>query len=415
MKHYFTKPHPTRILGLTVTLLPEGQHTLAGCILEQKSGTIIIEQQWPQLLKPDDLRALLKEENIPLVLALEGRGILHKATGEHIPVPHTDAEAVALILPTATASDFHVQRNEGYDRHYITIVRRETISSLTSTLKEWLSVPCDVIAIEAGPFSLQELVPFLGPEWQEASPQIGHYAVTLQKGRIAQLESTSETRPSEKYPIGEDMLTPQLLLAYASALRVLLGSGASSLAPELLAEGRDQWQQKLLFRRRGIAIMSIFLGSLLVNFWLFLHLTAKNQALTARSNHYQKEIKTLETLRQTVQQQQKFLQTTGWLAPSRQSVYSDQLAATVPEGLQLTSMDLNPADEAASRLQQQAVFIQNVISIEGKCREAQSLNLWLQALSRLPWVKHIQKQNFAYDYAAGIGTFSFTILLPSSS
>ena len=410
MKQLLVRPAPKQVIALTVTLLPEGQRRLVGCLLRKQADTITVEQHWPELTDVQDVRALSTEANIPVVLVLEGRGILHKEFAESIALPAADSEVLTLVLPGATAANFYVQRTTGASQHYVTLLRQDTVEALLAVFREHNHY---VIAVEAGPFSLQSLVPFLEPEWQEVTARVGHYLVTLHKGKVAHLTAIPpEEDTFENYKIGEQELTSQTLPAYAAGVRVLLGNGNSLLAAELVGSERSEWQQKVLFRQRGIGLLGLFLGTLLINFLVFSHLSSENQALTASTTASRQELKTLVALRQKLQQQQQFLQLAGWLTATNQSVYADQLAATVPFGLQLTLLELNPSDESASRQQQKAVFIQNTIMVKGKCKEAQTLNSWLQTLSHLPWIKQIQQQNFTYDYGAGVGTFSFTIQLP---
>ena len=410
MKQFLVGPTPKQVIALTVTLLSEGQFRLAGCLLRKQADTITVEQHWPELTDIQALRTLSTDANLPVVLVLEGRGILHKEFAVSVALPTSDADVLTSVLPGSTAADFYLQRTTGANQHYITLIRQDTVKSLLIAFREYNYY---VIAVEAGPFSLQSLVPFLEPKWQEITARVGHYLVTLHAGRVAQFASIPLGEGTlEQYKIGEQELTSQTLPAYAAGVRMLMGNENSLLAAELVGGERSEWQQKLLFRQRGIGLLGLFLGILLINFLFFSHLSSENQALTASTTSSRQELKTLAALRQKLQQQQQFLQLAGWLTPTNQSIYADQLAATVPSGLQLTLLELNPSDEAATRQQQEAVFIQNTIIVKGKCREAQTLNNWLQTLSHLPWIKQIQHQNFTYDYGVGVGTFSFTIQLP---
>jgi hypothetical protein len=82
----------------------------------------------------------------------------------------------------------------------------------------------------------------------------------------------------------------------------------------------------------------------------------------------------------------------------------------VPAGVQLLALEISPSQATSgASASQRLTFRKDLVLVKGQCRDAQRLNLWLQKLSALQWVRAVRDQNFAYDFASGVGTFTFAL------
>ena len=119
----------------------------------------------------------------------------------------------------------------------------------------------------------------------------------------------------------------------------------------------------------------------------------------------------MRQLQQTTSLKHAFLTTSGWAQPSWNALCADRLVASLPAGLELLNLDVNPPQDPAAVAGRAVEFRHDVVTVHGQCHDAQRFNAWLQLVSKLPWVQAVRDQNFTYDYAGGIGTFTFTLVV----
>ncbi|HEX8656635.1 MAG TPA: hypothetical protein VF690_03840 [Hymenobacter sp.] len=149
---------------------------------------------------------------------------------------------------------------------------------------------------------------------------------------------------------------------------------------------------------------------LLVNFIVSQQLSTSRENLAVDVDQSREVVGRLQHLQQAATQQQNFLTATGWAQPSWNSLCADRLAASVPAGVQLLALEISPSQATSgASASQRLTFRKDLVLVKGQCRDAQRLNLWLQKLSALQWVRAVRDQNFAYDFASGVGTFTFAL------
>ena len=119
----------------------------------------------------------------------------------------------------------------------------------------------------------------------------------------------------------------------------------------------------------------------------------------------------MRQLQQTTSLKHAFLTTSGWTQPSWNALCADRLVASLPAGLELLNLDVNPPQDPAAVVGRAVEFRHDVVTVHGQCHDAQRFNAWLQLVSKLPWVQAVRDQNFTYDYTGGVGTFTFTLVV----
>lgn len=388
-----------------MTLLPEGQQQVSVCGLRRQGDTVLLEHHYVDLPSLAAVDALPLPAEAPVYLIVLGRGVLTKTVAASAS-PET-AATIATVLPGATAADFYAQQLPGPDGQHWALIRRATVEPLLAALQQQGRY---VVDAAWGPLCFAALLPYLPAE--TATYVASGYALIVQPPHVLAVQPAAPeflSAVASPLRVGEQEVQPELLLPYAGALSLLTGVPPVACPAEPIAHGRDEWQQRQRFRRNGLLVLAAFFTVLLLNFGLFTHLTARQQQLASQGVVNQSALARLEALQQRVQQQQQFVTGAGWAAPTRHSVRADALAATVPAGLQLLTLDSTPLDAQQTTQQQHPVFLPGILRVKGQCREASVLNEWLQRVSRLPWVRAVRDQHFSYDYSAGTGTFTFTV------
>lgn len=394
-------------VGVELAWQPSGGWLAQVCQLARRGGSVTVQQQAGGIRTLPDLVAALGPEPGPVALALTGRGLVLRTLPGNGGAPAS--AQLAALLPGANLTDFYYQYVAGSAQTLVALVRRETVQEL---LAEWRAAGLWVLDVYLGPLSMATVLPYL-----TARPEplvAGAYQLTLAGDTLATATSLPpEELPAQTYQLGDEAVSREQLLAYAAGLGLLADAPAVGHGPELaeLLHQRAEWAHRRWFLRLRLAVPVSILLLLLGNQLASQQLLARQEELAGTVGGNAQVLAQVRAVQRTVAQQQDFLRATGWTRPSVTSLCADRLAATLPAGLQLLTVDIQPAQANASEPTHGLRFRANVLTVRGQCRNAQQFNAWLQRLTGQPWIRAVRDQNFAYDYAGGLGTFTFTVLV----
>jgi len=402
-------------VGIELTLLTATSWQARTCQLSRTGATVTIGQQHDNLTELPALVEALGLEPGPVALVLTGRGLLLRA----LPTASTDqagpdVNQLAALLPGSKPADFYCQYAAGPEQTLVALVRRVPVEEL---LAAFAAAGLWVVAVSLGPLGFAAVVPYLPAADKKAPLPAGSYLLTLDPDgeQLASIAApAAEELPGREYQLGGEAVTSAQVLAYAAALSLLAGDepAVSSVAElPVVAHQRAEWAQRRWFYRLRLGVPVGILTLLLANLLAGQQLQARQDELAGAVGGNQLLLGRVRAAQQAAQQQQAFLSATGWTQPSVNSLCADRLAASLPTGVQLLTVDISPQQPLTGEPGHRLHFRPDVVSVRGQCANAQQLNAWLQRLTRQPWVQAVREQNFAYDYAGGQGTFTFTLLL----
>lgn len=402
---------PQLAVGIELTWLGGGGWLARATQLRRAGAVVTVQQQLSGLADLPALVAALGDEPGPVALVLAGRGLVLRTLASHDAAP--DAAQLAALLPGTTFADFYCQYTPGPGQTLVALVRRTPVQELLAALAEaglW------VVAVQLGPLGLAEVLPYLPATTSREALPAGPFLVQLSPDgqHLASAAPLPPTEPpAPPYELGGQAVPPEQVLAYAAALALLTGAPGPSRSAELpeVQQQQAEWQQRRWFRRLRLGVPMSILLLLLGNLLASQHLLARQDELGGAVGGNERLLAQVRAAQRTVSQQQAFLTATGWTRPSVNSLCADRLATTLPPGIQLLVVDINPAQELPGQGSGAAPrFRPDLATVKGQCASAQQFNTWLQRLTRQPWVRAVRDQNFAYDYAGGAGTFTFSLL-----
>ena len=81
---------------------------------------------------------------------------------------------------------------------------------------------------------------------------------------------------------------------------------------------------------------------------------------------------------------------------SKTSFYADQIAASVPKGIQFSVLDIFPLIEKQNNFQENQLqeFKQNIILIKGLSKSSTVYNQWVRKLKKLDWIKTVDHLDY---------------------
>ena len=345
----------------------------------------------------DFFKKLKNGKNIPLHLVLSQRGIIHKQ------LPHIGNNPLQQALPNAKTTDFYYHV---YD--FLNVVSVVRLSVVNEILKGFEVQQFHVLNISLGDFGIYHLLPFIrdNENIQTATHQY-HFEKNNNGYHLRQFEKVAIDVENETITLGEERQDSRLLGAFAAAFDGLMIRTPINQPIELLENAQSEFVQKQLFKISGFSVLGIFFIALLINFLLFSNYTDANQVLQLEVNLQQNTLQQLDSLKKEVEGKQAFLQNNTLNQTSKNSYYADEIAQTLPNDIQLTTLNIFPKQKEKRSAENTLPQFNQEIIIKGKTKESLSFNDWKKELENLDWTKSVKIIGFGED--DGISVFELLI------
>jgi len=385
-----------KVAGIEVVFSAEGKTTFNCVILSVKENLVQIEHKEEGIVDFESLKNL-SLENMPLILSVTGRGILHKKVKDEYT---DDAHAFSQIFPNSKFTDYYLQKTKASNNQvYISLTRKELIDQLLIRFKE---IGYFVTSLTLGPFSVADLYQLLSIELTELS--FGIHELFFIKGLVDNYK-IRESNDNEHVKAGNESVPGNLLIAYSAAFLGIIESERVSVDVEEVGWQRGEFEQKKRFKLIGISLLAVFLTALLINTYLLTSYNQENQLLTLKLGRLTDISANLEGEEKDLHQKEVFLNQAGWLAPAKASYYSDQIAALLPSSITLTKMAKNPFNEKESRSQRKEIFDNGRLRVDGFCAKPTELNSWIKIVKEQDWVQDVHVEDYTFDPKTGSGNF----------
>jgi hypothetical protein len=145
---------------------------------------------------------------------------------------------------------------------------------------------------------------------------------------------------------------------------------------------------------------------------LFEKYNTKQQELKVELAQQQNLLTQRDTLAKKLQQKQAVLGDQSNLGQSKSSFYADQLAASLPNSMQLTELLVFPKIENKSYNNEEEIprYQNNKIIIKGQCQASVFYNNWKRNIKDFDWVEKIHNLSYQND-KNGVGVFALEITI----
>lgn len=342
----------------------------------------------------EDLKELkeageILSHNIPLILHIDGWGVLAKDNGtENNSIPIDNQEFFLKEYPKPDGSG-----------SYFSIIRTDLLKSIVDFCS---SASLNIAGLYLGPFNVALLAPFFE---ERKEIKAGKWKVTLGNGGINSLSAESIENQSI-YDIGGDKVTSGLLPLYASIVEFFSGERENN---HLIAKSREEFVFGRLVKYISIGSLSMILILLLLNFFIWDSLrnrnteltyeVARNEQLLSQLSEKEKEFRVKENL---------VVQYIGSNSKTHYSWYADKLCSTLPSGIRLTLLDIQPL--VKKHKTGIAIEYKNrQIEVEGDARNMSEISEWVKSIDREKWAKKVELISFFTDNDQATGHFKLQI------
>lgn len=369
------------------------------CLLKKEKDSAKIVLQKQQIPSIEQLKEHL-EEDTPIFLAANIKGMLHRQLDYQ---PKDDAETLNAVFPSAQATDFYVQTVPSHDNYFATVVRKDSIDRL---IQQLLEADLWVVNVFLGSFWIAEILPLLSSVTAIQSSQL---LLTIEEQSLTGF-SKSTNEGKAVFMIGDEQVHEPVLLALSMAFLGITQATIQGISTENIQQQQQNFYYKKLLHYSGLLALAVFFIALLINYLLFDYYNQQRQELQIEVSQQQSLLEKRDSLAKKYAEKSALLGDQLYLGASKTSYYADQLAATLPSTLRLTSLVLFPEIKANqfSSGEELPRYDNQKIIIKGTCQASVFYNNWKQAVEELRWVKSIH--NMSYQNAPnGQGIFELAI------
>lgn len=333
------------------------------------------------------------DKNIPLLLSMEGKGVLHK----NVNYTEGDSSEVLLrkVFPSSNIDEFYVQALSG---SMVSVIRRDAFDGLLSQIS---TAGFFVVGAAIGPFVLERISMLL----ENNEVNTSSYILKFQEGKMLSFVK-KESSLGLKINIGGEQVAEKNIVSFASALTYFVND-TSFFQSDILELVKEDFRQKKKFNVRGAAILAGLFIVFFANYLVFDSLQSSNGKLRTQAGTQSESYKQSEVLKTELEEKTNLQKKLGLSGTSRISYYADCIAASLPEEIQLTKLLVNPVEKKVKE-EKEIEYDVNQIVVAGKCRKVIYYNEWKKKLSKMSWVKTISVENYT-DTDDKIGEFILRI------
>lgn len=166
------------------------------------------------------------------------------------------------------------------------------------------------------------------------------------------------------------------------------------ITEETLKETKSNYKDYKLFRTIGLSILSFFLISLTINYFLVNHLNQVAADYEQEIAGYQDNFAVIDRTKQEKQRKLILVQNSGIQSGNLLSFYADEIGTTVPKEIQFTEMELFPLIQQL-KPKHKVETDNSKITIHGITMNSKVLDDWMEDLEKKEWVQSVEVMNYS--------------------
>jgi Tfp pilus assembly protein PilN len=369
--------------------------------LIRKKDSIAVTRSLSNLTHEDLIKSLNVE--IPIYVTVNNRSVLNRVLPNNL--SDSNSDLIKAVFPNAKADDFYIQRESFESGLILSVIRREVLDTL---IKSFIEQNFWILGISLASFDIKHIASLLNT--QHPIPTQTQVLTYNKQSELIDFAQNTEG-VSIEMKLGDDVLNSHLLTAYTGAFKGLLQMPSTFSIP-LIEELKGEYIQKNLFKSGGLAALVTLLIVLLLSTFLNDGYKDKNNAIQVQLLSQGTELSALDSLKSQYTHQKAFVAQTNINQSSKTSFYADRLAVSLPDGLEFTSVDINPmmGSKKEYREGQLVKYEKEVITVKGVSHNSIVYNEWIKKLQTLEWVKTVKHIDYK-DLTIELGEFELKIFI----
>ncbi|HEY3390352.1 MAG TPA: hypothetical protein VGK38_12310 [Prolixibacteraceae bacterium] len=327
--------------------------------------------------------------DIPVILHIDGWGVLVKDNAmENSSIPIDNKEFVLKEHPKPDGGG-----------SYFSIIR---IDLLKSILDLCGTVSLNITGLSLGPFNVALLSSFFE---KGKGIKAGKWNLTLNDGYISSLLAEN-TETESIHNIGGDNVSSGLLPLYATIVAFFSGERGNN---DLITKSKEEFVYGRLVKYLITCSFPFVLLLLLLNFFIWDNLRNRNTELTFEVARNEQLLSQLAAKEKEIKMKENLVvQYIGTNSKTHYSWYADKLASSLPPGIQLTLLDIQPLNKK----EKPGIAIEyknRLIEVEGDTGNMSEISEWVKEIDQGKWAKQVELISFFNESDRTTGHFKLQI------
>jgi Tfp pilus assembly protein PilN len=325
-------------------------------------------------------------KSLPYVIQFTGFGVLARIA-ENVPNYRES------LLVTGSEDDFYFSSYELKSTVGVSFIRRSLVETFMNTL---VTQKVFLWGVHTGPVPL---IALLGGDILPLNPSPKgevklDYTLELHNNDLKKLERNTGER--KRFATDAGFLGTDA--AYAEAIRRLtvhpVEHYRQGLDEETLNATKAGYREYVRFVKLGIGILAFFLVTLVGNYFYVNHLNDVAAQLESDISGYGENLAMMDRLQQEKQRKLLLIDNSGVQSSKYVSFYLDEIGASVPKTIQLTSLEAFPLIEPL-KPKRKVELNTGRITITGWSGSSKVLDDWMEAIERKKWVTGVELIHYA--------------------
>jgi len=338
---------------------------------------------------------LLKNHDtkLPVVLHVDGKGVLNKQ------------------IDLNNEADLEWKKNLDFNSMYFIEYKTSTANFLSFTRKKNIDDNLKLLQenkFQVVDFYLGSLLSALLSKALETNEIVSGETLLSFDNNILSAISKYIGTSLTKYKIAYKTLSQHHIALYGSAINFFI-------KPEEIESNTSEniSIEESLYRKAfnyfGIAVIALFLVSLLSSYLLIQYYLEKNVTINQQNLYSNQTYEYILDMEKQKKQKLEVLNKTGQLSKNFLSFYIYQLIKSTPSGISLSNLDVFPVSKEI-KAEKKINITPDTIIIKGFTTSGDSFDNWLDELSKMKWIKKFEVISIKKD-KKNIQQFELKILI----
>jgi hypothetical protein len=385
--------------GVEVVFNTKDSYTLIALELKSTKEGIEVSKRFIDI--PMEELSKKNTKKLPVYFTIGGKGVIHKKLKADDNAK--DQELLNQVLPNASIKDFYLQKSkiEGFE-YWVSVVRKDVLDNLITKIKR---VNLFGVQLCVVPFVLENTIQLL----DKMTVLTTSHELLIENNNIIQIDSLGSVSNGEEYNVEDEIINSHELIAFGSAFNHFVPS--VKLTPIFCDQIREMDEEHLNKNKLvtvGFAIVSFFFLVVMINLIVASNLESTHNQLQYQVNSKKGYVVELKKLEEELKRKEQFIQGSGVARASKISYYTDQIALSVSEAIQLNQMFVNPLEKKINKAED-INFNFNSIKISGTVSRSIELNNWIKELKQYEWITEINIISFIQDNYKTAGEFELEV------
>jgi hypothetical protein len=372
-------------------------------LLKNKNNKLALVESGVSVDNPN-LPAVVLKNKIPLILIINGRGVILKKIALGELDPKNIPTIIRSSLPALNADEFFTQLYLQEDNSaYLAICRKEQV---LNALSEFAKKNYEVAGLHIGAAAINGLKPL----WQSFNALYSsQHKISLSNNVIDEIAPV-ETAPDQKITIDEISLSPGHTLGFASGLSYFMQRRISHSDDTQINQLATAHTEKNKFRFLMVACIGIAFVLAVTNVVFYTSFFDRNNKLESELSVYQGKYEKINQLLAGYQKNKELIENAGILGKNRLSEYSDRIGSTLPDEVTLCDLYFNPKKETDESADSLVTFDNKHITLKGNCSKSLIVNEWINVLKMQKFIKSVSLEKFVYNNEGLIPNFEIKLV-----